>query len=1099
MPSAKFCPECGTAVQRMPGAARQTRKRVTIVFSDLVGSTSLGEELDAESLREVLDGYFDAMRRVLESHGAVVEKYIGDAVMAIFGLPRMHEDDALRAVRAAVGMRDTLADLNEALFESHGVRLRSRTGVNTGVVVVGDVTDGQRLATGDAVNVAARLEQAAAPGGIVLGPDTFRLVKERVVASAIGPLSLKGKVETIDAWQLVGLATEVDRSGSAMSRPLIGRSSELASIESHLDLAGRLGRVDSLLVVGEPGVGKSRLIRAVVDCVAPTSTVLFAACRPYGSTTFAPLAELLSSAPEAARPLTALSLRTLAAQLGSDDGDVVVARVGSLLGLTDEVFPLEECFWATSRLLASITPDRPLLLVVEDVHWAEETMLDLVSRLQRNRRAAGALVVATGRPEALERQALGRKGDRTTVLQLSPLTALQGEEVIRGVLGGFELPRSVRELLQEAAEGNPLFLEQALAAWVDEGVLVRAAQGWTLTRPVIEVAVPASVSAAIAARLDRLGEDERLVLGAASVAGPVVEVDALRAMLEDLDEGRFAAALVGLRHGELLMPGGGRVDTLRFGHAALRDVSYEMSLKSDRATSHERLAGWMESRDEPSPPDGVIGHHLAQAYSYRRELRRLDAHTRGLALRGATHLVPECLRSLRIGDRMGANGSVGQIVDLLSGCGADLYLTDLPLMEKTAKLLVRMGRWPQAVELLSPCGASGTGPLLRDLGVALCQLHRAEPESTQYREGQRLLAIAAAPPWRDTDALASLAGSWKGIDVVRAQALYRQCLDLDPSDPYPLGNMQEYDISTADDLSVVDQMRDAIIDATRRCRAQADAGANLPWAFFDAGKFALLSGRPYEAVASYAKAVQLATADHMLVTSMASLRRLEAADDRVTGLGWVRSLLAVARAVAFPSEAALAALGTQKSLPEVNGQLAVVFLAGGTDASAQHWLERHAATLREGFSDFRGLLVSGGTDNGIAGLAGALRERASAGVTAVGYLPAIVPPGTRLDGRYDQLRRTSGQDFSIAETLQAWTDLVSSGAQPADVKLLALNGGEIAAAEYRVALALGCSVGVVVGSGREADRLLDDLDWVAAPNLTRVDADPAAIRRFLSS
>ncbi|MBA3232383.1 MAG: AAA family ATPase, partial [Propionibacteriales bacterium] len=273
----KFCPECGTPLQPLPAQSHQARKTVTIVFSDLVDSTSLGEELDAESLREVMDRYFDAMRSVLERHGGVVEKFIGDAVMAVFGIPRMQEDDALRAVRAAVGMRDALAALNRDLSGTRGVRLNSRTGVNTGVVVVGDAVGAQRLATGDAVNVAARLEQASPAGGIVLGPDTFRLVKTYVKVSSLGSLSLKGKSETIDAWQLVTLEQGNERSRAAPDRPLVGRLLELAAVESRFDAATEKGRVESVLLVGDPGVGKSRLVKEIIDRLGPAAMVLSAA------------------------------------------------------------------------------------------------------------------------------------------------------------------------------------------------------------------------------------------------------------------------------------------------------------------------------------------------------------------------------------------------------------------------------------------------------------------------------------------------------------------------------------------------------------------------------------------------------------------------------------------------------------------------------------------------------------------------------------------------------------------------------------------------------------------------------------------------------
>ncbi len=1096
---AKFCPECGIPVQSAETRTSPARKMVTVLFSDLVDSTSLGEQLDAESLREVLDRYFEEMRAVLMSHGAIVEKFIGDAVMAVFGMPRMHEDDAFRAVSAAVGMRDALTDLNDTLASTHGVKLRSRTGVNTGVVVVGDATGGQRLATGDAINVAARLEQAARPGGIILGHDTFKLIRDRVEASPVGPLDLKGKSHRIRAWELVAVDDGTGSGRPTPVRPLVGRRVELAAFDARFDHAIACGRAESVLLIGEPGAGKSRLTKEVIDRLAPKATVVKAACRPYGTTSFSPLSELLRSLTGGEESPGRAELQALVNGTGLEAPDVIVERVASLLGLSRVTFPLEECFWATAQLFVGVASQGPLVLVIEDLHWAERTLFALLDHTRRQLLETQVLFLLTARPEALEDPFFSGAPSGMEILHLSPLSAVESGDLIDATLGGSPLPGSARRLIAQAGEGNPLFLEQVVTTWIEEGVLVPDGAGWRVARPMTEVRVPASVSAIFASRLDRLPDAERLILVAASVAGVTADKRALRAMLAPLDEEVLEECLEALiRSGFLHASDGAPGGELSFEHASLRDVAYEMSLKSDRATFHELFADWLVDNPREPAPDGVIGHHLAEAYRYRAELRRSDAHTFSLALRSTRHLVDECQKSLRIGDWAGEERLTDRIVEMLSECGADLGSKDLSLMEKVAKLLVTMGRWDDAVALLAPLVPSGRGPLLRDLGVALCQLHRSQPNSAEYRQGQQLLKKACAPPNRDVDALASLAGTWKPTDAARAQTIYRQCLELDPSDPYALGNVLEYEIATAGDPATVDHWREQLLAASRRCRSEADAGLNLPWAFFDAGKFALLLGDPYSAIASYAKAVQLTTADHMLGTSLSSLERL-AALDGAPGWRWAKRLLTVARVVRFPSAAALAEVGDVMPLAEAGEQLRVVMVAGGTDETAEVWLQEYGGAVIESFSEFDGWVVSGGTEDGVAGLAGSLRERHGKQITAVGYLPTGVPEGTALDLRYDYVRRTAETGFSIGESLQAWADLVASGVDPATVKLLAINGGAIAGAEYRVALALGCSVGVVVGSGREADRLLEDRDWLAAPNLVRLNPDVEAISRFLST
>src|SRR5262245_34818987 len=339
---AKFCLACGSPLASAP-PPQEVRKVVTIVFSDLKGSTAMGEKLDSESLREVMTRYFDSMRDQLERHGGVVEKFIGDAIMAVFGLPTLHEDDALRAVRAAADMQKAQAVLNDELDRRWGVRLTVRTGVNTGQVVAGDPTTGQRLVTGDAVNVAARLEQAAGAQEVLLGDLTYRLVRDYVDVEEVEPLELKGKSERVPAYRLVGVHEDADRP-RRRDAPLVGRDAELELLRTQVREAVD-GRVCKLAtVVGEAGVGKSRLLDALVAGLGDGFRVLRGRCLPYGDgITFWPLAEAVRDAAQIAeRDTTEEALGKLA---GLTSDPEVTERVASAIGLSASSFPVEELVW----------------------------------------------------------------------------------------------------------------------------------------------------------------------------------------------------------------------------------------------------------------------------------------------------------------------------------------------------------------------------------------------------------------------------------------------------------------------------------------------------------------------------------------------------------------------------------------------------------------------------------------------------------------------------------------------------------------------------------------------------------------------------------
>ena len=514
-------------------AAPEVRKTVTVVFSDLQGSTSLGEQLDSESLREVLNLYFRAMQAALERHGGTVEKFIGDAVMAVFGLPRLHEDDALRAVRAAADMRTALTAVNDQLEAAYGVRLTNRTGVNTGEVVAGEVTTGQRLVTGDVVNTAARLEQAAPANEVLLGESTYRLVRDAVDVEPVTPLELKGKAEPVPAYRLIGVS-----GGEAvprhLERPLVGRQRELEALDEALTMAIAESRPSLVTVLGSAGVGKSRLLDEFLRRAADRAATVAGHCLNYGEgITFWPLAEIAKSVAGIVNEDDAeVAIGKLRAIVPSDDGRVV-DRVAAAIGLSSASFRVEELFWSVTRFFEILAAEQPLIVLINDLHWAEKTLLDLLTNVLETAQAP-IVIVGSARPELLEDHPEWEDlGGRAVLLPLEPLSGEESAQVIANVLGTSAFQASVGERIVASAQGNPLFVEQMLSMLIDDGLLVQDENGrWNVSGDLMEVIVPPSISALLSARLDRLPIDERSVLERASIIGRVFWPNAVIALAD---------------------------------------------------------------------------------------------------------------------------------------------------------------------------------------------------------------------------------------------------------------------------------------------------------------------------------------------------------------------------------------------------------------------------------------------------------------------------------------------------------------------------------------------------------------------------------------
>ena len=639
---ARYCAGCGFDLASGGEAAR---KLVTVVFCDLVGSTSLGESVDPEAVRRAMGRYFDAARSALEGHGGTIEKYIGDAVMAVFGIPRVHEDDAFRAVKAAVEVRDRVTALGGQLADELGHRLEIRIGVNTGDVIAGDSTAGYAFVTGDAVNVAARLEQAAAPGEILLGARTYELVRQ-VVSAERGDLTLRGKSSPVPAWRLVGIGIEEpDRLGPVGS-PLVARREELGVLHAVLERAIASRSCQVITVIGEPGIGKSRLARELVESTGDRCRIVTGQCLSYGEgITYWPLAEIVRQLTSGDSPLEAVLA-------GAPDTALIAARIRGALGIEASPGPAEETAWAFRLLFERVARQRPLIVMIDDLHWAEPTLVDLLEYVIGFASDAPLLILCLARPEFLEQRPSWADRDGGALLKLEPLGERDAAMLVDGLASGTGLSGADRDRLVSVAEGNPLFLEQIVAHRLEH-------RGE-------EVVVPPSVEALLSARIDLLNADERAVIVRASVEGrdfhrgAVVELlgaDAAAAIDSSLDS-LVRKGLIEPRRPELPDEVG-----YRFGHQLIRDAAYAAAPKELRADLHRRYADWLERRvgDGGTEYEEIIGYHLEQAYRYLLELRQPDAE---LGYRAGERLGRAGERALARGDASAARNLLERATEL---------------------------------------------------------------------------------------------------------------------------------------------------------------------------------------------------------------------------------------------------------------------------------------------------------------------------------------------------------------------------------------------------------------------------------------------------
>lgn len=669
-PTAKYCNECGSLLSavRPPAAAQipslaaletEERRIVTILFADMTGSTSIADRMDPEEVRLLMAGYFGVIEQVIHRHGGTIEKFIGDAVMAVFGIPVAHEDDPDRAVRAALEILQALQRFNEQRqFEDpQALPVQVRIGINTGEVAAGSSTSegGQFLITGDAVNVAARLQQNAQPGTILVGSRTYRSTNGAIVYQQVGPLAVKGKPEPLRAWQALrsveGQAappTQHLRGIEGLPSPFIGRAPELSLLDALYERVIGEQRPHLITLLGTPGIGKSRLIREWITRLRQPSQpqkapqpannvtseqllVLEGRCPPYGAgITYWPLAEILRAycgftdgeSAEAAQERLFHRMQELI-DTGEESGEArwLARQLAFTIGLgstqgasgkvaSDSKEQRETLFRAWRIFFETLARRQPLLVFIDDLHWANEALLDLLEYVAQRVSNAPLLLACPTRPELLEKRPDWGGGKRNfTTLTLEPLSPDQSHQMIDMLLSPDGLPASLRNSILAKAEGNPFFVEEIIRMLIDRGILFSNGRRWQVIdqdpgstyADLLSLSLPDTIQGVLAARIDLLSVTEKRLLQHASVAGRSFWKGALTYLAQEMNLDTLDLALQNLLSKDFLLenehPTGILIEQdiqYNFKHVLVRDVAYTSIPRARRAREHARMAEWLE-------------------------------------------------------------------------------------------------------------------------------------------------------------------------------------------------------------------------------------------------------------------------------------------------------------------------------------------------------------------------------------------------------------------------------------------------------------------------------------------------------------------------
>lgn len=731
----RFCDECGTPVAEAEPAGESVaggaaRKSVTVAFVDLGGSTAFGEAVDAETARSVMGRYHSLVTEAVDAHRGTVAKYIGDGVMVFFGVPEIAEDDAVRAVAFGADVQERFAPFADRVLARHGATVTLRVGINTGEIVIGD--DDVDL-YGDALNVAARLEKACPNGGVLVGEETWRLARNGFAFEAQGEVDVHGRSEAVRPYLLV-----LDAQVAEQTAPFVGRDDELGRLQRLFTRTVADRRPTLASVVGPPGVGKSRLSRELHALVEQESAAVYTTtCDRHGDATFGPIADLL-------RPDDAAGSDTVRSGLmelfdGDPDAPRVVEGLLAILGSASKKVSVEETFWSVRRLVERLGRDAPVVVVVDDIQWASEQLLDLFEHLVSFVADTALLLVTLARPEIRELRPVFAEAGRP-VDELVLLTGLDPDAtatLAARLLGADELPRGLAERLPASTDGNPLFVREVVRMLVDEEVIRADGGRWALTVEPDAIDVPPTIQSLLAARVERLPAEERTVLERASVIGPDFTRGGLEHLCTAIERTALPQVLRSLTRRELVEATGsywGDDPVHRFHHVLIRDAVYRRLLKENRAELHERIGAWMAdaSTEVLGDHEAAIGHHFEQAFHYRADLGDDDTDLHALGDRAAQLLSDAATVALRDDDTVAAAGLARRALACLA--------TDAP---------TRPSALTQACEALLDLGdAAAARPFIDEL-LALAEL---SPVFAGWAKAYDAQAITIAEPDRLADA-----------------------------------------------------------------------------------------------------------------------------------------------------------------------------------------------------------------------------------------------------------------------------------------------------------------------------------------------------------